>query len=105
MTSIIDSTRTSLPTARDVIIVLMGGSFAILANLLYFIMIGKVNERVPESERISYFWWGTEVRKKYKRLYPEGRLAIVADACTVCLVVFFVLGVWSWVFGGPLPSK
>jgi len=44
--------------------------------MVSFIMIGKINERVPESERISYFWWGTEVRKRYKQLYPASKLAL-----------------------------
>jgi len=50
-------------TVRDIVIALIGGSFAIFSNMLSFIIIGKINERVPESERISYFWWGTEIRK------------------------------------------
>jgi hypothetical protein len=95
----------SLPTLRDLILVFTFGSIAVLGNTLYFLMIGKINERVPERERISYFWWGTEVRKKYKQLCPEGKLASFADAATVLLVLGFVLIVWFWVFGGHLPSR
>jgi hypothetical protein len=42
-------------------------------------MIGKINERVPENERISYFWWGGEVQKRYKLFYPASKLALLAD--------------------------
>ena len=60
----------SLPIVmRAAVLGLLGGSFAIFANMIYLVMIGKINERVPESERISYFWWGTEVRKRFKRIY------------------------------------
>src|SRR5256885_663657 len=34
-----------------IVIALLGGSFAIFANLVSFVMIGKINERVPENER------------------------------------------------------
>src|SRR5580704_12251977 len=96
---------TALVPPPVIIVACLGGSFAILANMVSFIMIGKINERVPEHERISYFWWGTEVRKRYKQLYPEGKLASFADAATVLLVLGFVLIVWFWVFGGHLPSR
>lgn len=104
MTAIVGSAQ-SLPTLRDLILVFSFGFVAVLANIFYFLMIGKINERVPESERISFFWWGTEVRKKYKQLYPEGKLASFADAATVLLVLGFLLTVWFWAFGGHLPSK
>jgi hypothetical protein len=54
-------------------------------------MIGKINERVLESERISYFWWGTEVRKRFKELYPESRLTLLLDLCVVLMVVSFLV--------------
>jgi hypothetical protein len=89
----------SLPIAtRAVVIVLLGGSFAIFANLISFVMIGKINERVPESERISYFWWGTEVRKRFKRLYPDSKLTLLLDLCLVLMVVCFALLLRVWVF-------
>jgi len=37
-------------TLRAISVALMGGSFAIFANLITFAMIGKINERVAESE-------------------------------------------------------
>jgi hypothetical protein len=75
----------------DIIVVCLGASFAIFANMLSFIMIGKINERVPENERISYLWWGTEVRKKFKQIYPDNRLVLLLDSCVVLMVLLFVL--------------
>jgi hypothetical protein len=66
--------------------------------LISFVMIGKINERVPESERISYFWWGTEVRKRFKRLYPDSKLTLLLDLCLVLMVVCFALLLRVWVF-------
>jgi hypothetical protein len=72
----------SLPIPASAIICgLAFGSFAIFANMISFMMIGKINERVPENERISYFWWGTEVRKRFKRLYPDSKLTLLLDLC------------------------
>ena len=85
-------------TARAIILGLVFGSFAILANMISFIMIGKINERVPESERVSYFWWGTEVRKTFKRLYPESKLTLLLNLCVILMVVCFPMLLWIWVF-------
>ena len=74
-------------------------SSAILANMLSFIMIGKINERMPEHERISYLWWGTEVRRKFKQLYPKNSLVLLLDSCVVSMVLSFVFLVRFWVFG------
>ena len=82
---------TTLMPLRDIVMGLLFGSFAIFANMLSFIMIGKINELVPENERISYFWWGTEVRKTYRRLYPTGKLALLADLCLILMVLSFLL--------------
>ncbi len=89
---------TKLPIPA-IIFASLGGSFAIFANTLYFIMIGKINERVPESERISYLWWGTEVRKKFKQFYPGSRLVLLLDSCLVLMVLCFVFLLRFWVFG------
>jgi hypothetical protein len=73
--------------------------------MLWFIMIGKINERVPENERISYFWWGTEVRRKYKQLYPASKLPLLADVCLVLMVLSFLLLLRFWVFGNSSAGK
>ena len=90
---------TTLVPLRVIIAACLMGSFAVLANTLSFIMIGKINERVPENERISYFWWGTEVRRRFKQLYPENRLVVLLDSCVVLMAVCFVFLIRFWVFG------
>jgi hypothetical protein len=96
---------TTLVPLRVIVIALLGGSFAILANMVSFIMIGKINVRVPENERISYFWWSTEVRRRYQQLYPAGKLALLADLCLILMVVFFLLLIKFWVFGSSSAGK
>ena len=85
-------------TVRAIIFGLVGGSLAILANMISFIMIGKINERVPESERISHFWWGTDVYSKFKRLYPDSKLTRLLYLCIILMVVCFVILQRVWVF-------
>ena len=85
-------------TVRAIVVALIFGSFAIFANMISFVMIGKINERVPESGRISYFWWGTEVRKRFKELYPESRLTLLLDLCVILMLICFLLLLRVWVF-------
>lgn len=85
-------------TARAVVLALVGGSFAILANMISLIMIGKINERVPESERLSYIFWGTEVKKKFKQLYPGSKLTLLFNLCIILMVICGVLLVRFWIF-------
>jgi hypothetical protein len=73
-------------------------SAAVLANIISFIMIGKINVRLPEDQRVSYLWWGTEVRKTFKRLYPGDRFVLLLDGCVVVMIVCFICLVKFWVF-------
>jgi hypothetical protein len=76
----------------------IGGSAAAFANMIYFMIIGKINERSPENERISYFWWGTEVRMKFKQMYPGSRLVLLLDSCVVIMILCFIVVIRIWVF-------
>jgi hypothetical protein len=73
-------------------------SLAVLANMISFTMIGKINERSPESERISYFWWGTQVRMRFKQLYPGSRLVLLLDSCVAMMILCFIFLIRFWVF-------
>jgi hypothetical protein len=96
---------TNLVPLPVIIVACLGGSFAMLGNMLYFMMIGKINERVPENERISYFWWGTEVRKRYKQIYPSSKLVLLADLCLILMVPCFLFLIRFWVFGSSSSGK
>jgi hypothetical protein len=90
----------TIPISLPVIVAgCLMASFAVLANLLYFVMTGKINERLAESDRISYFGGGTEVRRRFKRLYPGSRLVLLLDSCVVLMFLCFVFLVRFWVFG------
>jgi hypothetical protein len=74
----------------DIVAGCLFGSAAVFANMIYFVMIGKINERVPENERISYLWWGTEVRKRFKQLYPANKLVLLLDSSVAFMFLCFV---------------
>ncbi len=74
-------------------------SFTVFANLLYFVMTGKINERLPENGRISYFRGGTEVRTRFKQLYPGDTLAWLLDSSEVIMFLCFIFLIRFWVFG------
>jgi uncharacterized membrane protein len=88
-----------------IVVALFFGVFAIAANMLSFVMIGKINERVPEAERISYLRWGTEVRKRYKELYPTSKLPLLVNVCVVMMLVGSVFVIRFWVFGNAATGK
>ena len=66
--------------------------------MILLIMIGKINERLPETQRMSYFGWGTSVRKKFKQLYPGNRLILLHDSCLGLMILSFIFLVRFWVF-------
>ena len=77
----------------------LGASAAIIANLISFVMVGKVNERSAENEKISYLSWGSEVRMRFKQLYPGDKLVLLRDSCMVLMIFCFIALMRFWVFG------
>ena len=77
----------------------LGASAAFLANMISFTMIDRINARLPESERISYFRWGTEVRARFKQLYPGSRLVLLLDSCVAMMILCVIFLIRFWVFG------
>jgi hypothetical protein len=50
---------TTLTTRWPVILALaLLTSAAVLVNMISFVMIGKINVKLPENRRVSYLWWG-----------------------------------------------
>ncbi len=81
--------------AKAIIVALIGGGFAIMGNMLALIIIGEINQKVSEGQRISYFWWGTGIRKQHRWLYPDSKLVLLFDTCWISLVLCFPILLWS----------
>jgi hypothetical protein len=72
-----------------------------LANLVLYAIVGEVNRKLPEDRQFKYlFWYPGKVsllKKEYRRLYPEGNLASLFNACAG-LSAFLMLA-FAWQFG------
>lgn len=75
----------------------VGTTAAILVNTISYVMIGKINERLPKEERMSYLGMGTNVRKKFKQLYPGDKLAWLYDFCLAITILSFFAVIRFWV--------
>jgi len=61
-------------------------------------MVELINKNLPEGKKFSYFWWGSEIRKEFKRQYPSNRLVLFRDFCVVLMFLCFAFLVRFWVF-------
>ena len=83
------------------IIFLAGLSFAIVGNIIIYIMLVKVNRRLPDDKQISYIAYGLgQIQREYKRLYPGNLLYLfpwVSGAlCIVCMLLLTIaMGLFS----------
>ncbi len=81
-----------------IIAVSMGGAAAFSANIISMVMIRKINARLPSGERISYYWWGGEIRARFKRAFPNDKLVLLHDCCVVAMGLSFLALLRFWVF-------
>ena len=74
----------------------------IIANHVWYVIIGEVNRKLPDDERFGYLWgYPSKFRKieeAYRRFYPEGRLLLGVRVLTAlmfaCMVATaFLLGI------------
>lgn len=75
---------------------LCGGlTFTIASSLLLYAMIGHVNQKLLESERIPYLFMYpgkvARVKREYRRLYPESPLPTVRLALNVLSIVCMLM--------------
>jgi hypothetical protein len=82
-------------TVRILVAVGIGASFAIMGNMLAYVIVGRINERVPESERVSYLKWDLRIRKKHREIYPDSKLVSLFDLCCILMVLSFLFVMWS----------
>ncbi len=68
----------------------VGGLCALVANLTCLEMVDKVNERVPESERVSWFGWSSDIVRQYAQYYPGGRLALRLRIVEIGMAICFL---------------
>jgi hypothetical protein len=81
-------------SVKMIVVALLGGVFALAANLLAFTIIEQINQKVPEEQKVHWFFWGTEIKKKHRALYPRSKLVSVLNILTCLLVVTFLVECW-----------
>jgi hypothetical protein len=77
-----------------IVVGLLGGAFALSANLVAFAMIEQINEKAPEGEKVHWFFWGTEIKKRHQTLYPDSKLVPVINTLAWLMVASFLVGSW-----------
>ena len=77
-----------------IVALVMVVSIGFVVNMLSFVMIVKVNEALPERERISCWDWRRGVTKQYRRIYPRGKLPLIARIFEIALAGSFLVMMW-----------
>ena len=77
-----------------IVVALIGGGFALAANLVAFTMIDQINQRVPDGQKVDLFFWGTGIKKRHQTLYPDSKLVLVINTLTGLMVVSFLVLCW-----------
>ena len=66
-------------------------TFAILANALAMVMVGRVNSKLPEREWQSYFFYNfRRLREAYRNFYPDSRLPYFLWLCVIGMATSFI---------------
>ena len=86
-------------TFRTAMLLAASVTFAILANLVHYIIIGEVNRKLPDGQQISYLFgyrgkYGRVIRE-YRRLCPNSRLDLLMKAFGLLSLVFLVAFGWD----------
>lgn len=74
-------------------------TFIIVANLIVYAMLGQVNARLPDGEKLSYVGFHVGKNRRitmlYRQFYPNGRLHWVARAAfglaVACMIAVVAL--------------
>ena len=80
---------------KTIVVGLVGGSFAVILNMLALVMIGMINQKVTPEQHVSYIHWGSGVKKQFRNLYPESNLLVLVRLCEVGLVLSFIALLWA----------
>jgi hypothetical protein len=82
-------------STRTIIIALLFGLLAILANILASAMVKQINLKLSEEERIHFAGWGIGIGKKHREFYPQSKLRNLFLFCVIGLFICFPFILWS----------
>jgi len=74
-------------------------TFILLSGFVMFAMIGEINRRVPDQQRVSYlgghFAKYRRILGDYQRLYPAGRLGLYFKVSLASGLVLLLGSAWQ----------
>lgn len=77
-------------------------SLMLSANVVFYKMIAQINVKPPEDERIGELWFtvskNAKVLREYRRLYPSGRLNVLAILLFIAALSFMLAAAWEFGF-------
>ncbi len=79
---------------KMVVVALIGGAFALAANLVAVTMIDQINRKVPEGQKVHWLFWGTEIKKKHRAIYPDSKLVPAINGLTWLMAACFLVLCW-----------
>lgn len=74
-------------------------TFILFSGFLTFAMIGEINRKMPDTEKIPYLLGHPakyfKILREYRRLYPAGHLKLYFHICFFIGVAFLISSAWS----------
>lgn len=74
----------------------------LLSTLANFLMVEKVNEKLPKEEQIEALGWyfskTLRLHREYRRLYPDGHLVSMARLLMALMIVCLLVCGWGFGF-------
>jgi len=72
----------------------------LLSTFAHFDMVDQVNDKLPEAEKFDHLGWYFSKRlrlnRKYRMLYPDGRLLMKVKILMVLMFACLVVAAWSF---------
>ena len=75
---------------RSLVAIGVGASAALLANMLALMIVGQINQALPQNQHTSYLWYDLRIRKRHRQLYPNSKLVFLLDMCIFAMFMSFL---------------
>jgi hypothetical protein len=74
----------------------------LISTLANFLMVEKVNEKLPKEEQIGALGWyfskTLRLHREYRRLYPDGHLVSMVRLLIALMIVCLLICGWGFGF-------
>jgi hypothetical protein len=76
-----------------VIVCVAAGS---MNQVLYYLMIVRINRILPRDGQRSYFIFWLSAVREHRKLYPDSKLPTYMWICTALVVILFFMVILEW---------